>query len=191
MKRILIVQGHPDSSQQHFCHALAQSYAEAAMQAGHQADVINAADSGVTFLRSRAEWDSSLPAYAGEAQQAIAAADHIVFIYPLWLGSMPALLKAWLEQVFREGFAFSTGKRGWHPRLKGKSARVIVTMGMPAVAYKWFFLAHSLRSFERNILKFCGIRPVRWSVFGMVEDTNSNRRRKYLAETARNGAAAC
>ncbi|UWQ81794.1 NAD(P)H-dependent oxidoreductase (plasmid) [Leisingera sp. S132] len=190
MKRILIVQGHPDNSRQHFCHALAQSYESAAAKAGHQVSVIDVAASGATCLRSRAEWESGLPEYAAEAQRAIAAADHIVFIYPLWLGSMPALLKAWLEQVFREGFAFNMSKHGWHSRLKGKSARVIVTMGMPAFAYKWFFFAHSLRSFERNILKFCGIRPVRWSVFGMVEDTNSNRRRKYLAETARNGAAA-
>lgn len=157
MKQILIVQGHPDATGQHFCHALAKSYETAAAEAGHQVAVIDAAASGVTCLRSRAELERSLPAYAAEAQRAIAAADHIVFIYPLWLGSMPALLKAWLEQVFREGFAFSLGKRGWHPRLKGKSARVIVTMGMPAAAYKWFFLAHSLRSFERNILKFCGI----------------------------------
>ncbi len=190
MKRILIVQGHPDNSRQHFCHALAQSYELDAAEAGHQVDVIDVPASGAACLRSRAEWEGSLPEYAAEAQRAIAAADHIVFIYPLWLGSMPALLKAWLEQVFREGFAFTTGKRGWRPRLKGKSARVIVTMGMPAFAYKWFFLAHSLRSFERNILKFCGIRPVRWSVFGMVEDSNPGRRRKYLAETARNGAAA-
>ena len=121
MKRILIVQGQPDNSRQHFCHALADSYASAATEAGHQVQIINVADSGTTCLYSREEWeDSSLPAYADEAQNAIASADHIVFIYPLWLGSMPALLKAWLEQVFRKRFAFTMSKRWLAPKTERK-----------------------------------------------------------------------
>lgn len=191
MTRILIIQGHPDNSEAHFCHALAQSYAKGARDAGHEVEVIGVAESGVTCLRSRAEWEAEeLPDYVARGQQAVAAADHLVFVYPLWLGTMPALLKAWLEQVFREQFAFTVGEKGWHPKLKGKSARIIVTMGMPAFFYRWFYFAHSLRSFERNILKFCGIRPVRWMVCGMVEDKRSERRLAYLAEAASDGAAA-
>lgn len=32
-------------------------------------------------------------------------ADHIVFLYPLWLGHMPALLQAFLEHALRLGIA--------------------------------------------------------------------------------------
>ena len=35
-RRILIVQGHPDATSDHFCHALARSYREAAVGAGHE-----------------------------------------------------------------------------------------------------------------------------------------------------------
>ena len=42
--------------------------------------------------------------------------------------------------------------------MSGKSARIVVTMGMPGFWYRWYFRAHSLRSLQRNILKFVGFR---------------------------------
>jgi putative NADPH-quinone reductase len=81
-----------------------------------------------------------------------------VIVYPLWLGTMPALLKGFLEQAFRPGFAFDTKPKGlWNRRLKGGSARIVVTMGMPAFFYRVYYRAHSLKSLKRNILEFCGI----------------------------------
>ena len=78
---------------------------------------------------------------------------------------MPALLKGFFEQVFRPGFAIDPGKRTLMPgKLTGKSARVLVTMGMPAIVYRWYFMAHSLLSLERNILRFVGLKPIRHSI---------------------------
>jgi putative NADPH-quinone reductase len=37
--------------------------------------------------------------------------------------------------------------------LSYKSARIIVTLGMPTLRYRWYFRAHSLRSLKRNILR--------------------------------------
>ena len=73
------------------------------------------------------------------------------------------LLKAFLEQALRPGFAFDESSRMPRKLLKGRSARIVVTMGMPAFVYRWYFGAHGLRSLERNILGFCGIRPIRAS----------------------------
>lgn len=91
-----------------------------------------------------------------------------MFVYPLWLGDMPALLKGFLEQVARPGFAIDPASR--NPMraglLTGRSARVVVTMGMPAPVYRWFYGAHSVRLMRRNILGFAGIAPVRVSVVG-------------------------
>jgi hypothetical protein len=42
-------------------------------------------------------------------------------------------------------------------------------MGMPALAYRWYFHAHSLKSLERNILRFSGIGPIRDTLIGSVE----------------------
>ena len=125
------------------------------------------------------------------AQKDIEWATHIVLVYPLWLGTMPAVLKAFLEQVFREGFAFETGgKKLWAGRLTGRSARIVVTMGMPAWFYRWYFRAHSLKSLERNILRFSGIGPIHESLFGMVEAVKDAQRRKWLEELNRIGRRA-
>jgi putative NADPH-quinone reductase len=66
--------------------------------------------------------------------------------------------------------------------LSGRSARIIVTMGMPAFFCRWYFRAHSLKSLQRNILRFCGFRPVNASVVGMVESMSQAQRGEWLAK---------
>jgi putative NADPH-quinone reductase len=63
-------------------------------------------------------------------------------------------------------------------------------MGMPALVYRWYFGAHSLKSLERNILGFCGIRPIRESLFGMVEAAGDAKRRRWLATMRTHGRRA-
>jgi len=183
-KRIVVVQGHPDRSERHLCHALADAYTEGAHGGGHEVRHLAVAELDFPLLRSAKAWQGTdVIADIEEAQKQIAWADHLVILYPLWLGTMPAILKAFMEQLFRPGFAFSreesSGAMG-RKLLTGKSARVIVTMGMPAFFYRWFFRAHSLKSLERNILRFVGIRPVRTTLFGLVEGVSVARREQWL-----------
>lgn len=188
-KRIVILQGHPDTSSTHFGHALASVYAEGATGAGHSVETIHIATIDFPLLRNQQEWQTGeLPAALHEAQNAIGVADHLVIVFPLWLGDMPALLKAFFEQVFRPGFAFLKGKVGMGGKkpLAGKSARIIVTMGMPGFFYRIFFRAHSLKNLERNILKFVGFKPVKSTVIGVVEGKASHRE-KWLQRVRRLG----
>jgi putative NADPH-quinone reductase len=187
-RRIAIVQGHPDPSAGHLCHALADAYEAGAAAADHDVRRVEVARIDVPLLRTKADFEAgALPAGIAAAQQDLAWAEHLLFLYPLWLGSMPALLKAFLEQTLRPGFAFEAGRmRG---RLTGRSARVVVTMGMPVLAYRWWFGAHSLKAFERNILHFVGIRPVRESLFGRVETVSDATRAGSLARLRALGAA--
>jgi putative NADPH-quinone reductase len=182
-KCIAIIQGHPSPGGGHFCHALATSYAQGAAGAGYEVRQIVIADLDFPLLRTRQEWEDGAPPPAiRECQETIARAEHLVIVYPLWLGTMPAILKAFLEQVFRPGFATSKVEGGklWTKLLTGKTARVVVTMGMPALVYRWYFGAHSLKSLERNILDFAGIGPIRESLVGSVEASGDVARRKWL-----------
>jgi putative NADPH-quinone reductase len=189
-KRITIIQGHPDTAQEHLCHGLADAYRSGAEGAGHEVRSISVA--GLTFplIRSGQDFEhGERPEAILEAQSMILSSDHLVIVYPLWLGSMPAVLKGFFEQVFRYDFAFEPGPRGsFRKHLVGRSARVVVTMGMPVLAYRWWFGAHSLKSLERNLLKFSGISPVRESLFGSVEDVSDATRRRWLAGMVRHGA---
>lgn len=184
-RRILLIQGHPDPQGGHLCHALAQAYADGADSAGHALKRIEVAQLDFPVLRSAAEWEKgALPGSLIAAQRAIEWAQHLVVFFPLWMGDMPALLKAFLEQIARPGFAFHDdgnggfGKKG----LGGRSARVVVTMGMPALVYRYYFRAHSVKSLERNVLGFVGIAPVHETLIGMVDKLDAKTSAKWLAK---------
>lgn len=189
-KRITVIQGHPDNAGEHLCHALADAYRHGAEAAGHEVRSIDVAALSFPLINSREDFEhGERPAAIREAQSMIRTSDHLLFVYPLWLGTMPALLKAFLEQVFRYDFAFEPQPDGRFRRLlKGRSARIVVTMGMPAAAYRWYFGAHSVKSLERNILKFAGIAPVRETLFGMVQNVGADRRQRWLERMRRLGA---
>jgi putative NADPH-quinone reductase len=74
--------------------------------------------------------------------------------------------------------------------LGGRCARIVVTMGMPGLFYRWYFRAHSVKSLERNILKFCGILPIRLSIVGSVEAMGAAGRGRWLARMQRLGRCA-
>lgn len=191
MTHILVIDAHPDPDPARFCHALADVYAESAAGAGHAVERLALSAIDVPMLRSRADWEEgAAPPSIRDAQAMIARAEHLVILFPLWLGDVPALLKAFLEQVLRPGFAFPTGPRKPDAGLlKGKSARIIVTMGMPALFYRWVYRAHSLKSLRSNILRFVGIGPIRETLIGNVEGSAGNRS-EVLASMRRLGADA-
>jgi len=181
---ILLVQGHPDASEKHFCHAIAEAYAEAARQGGHEVRRLDIGTLDFSVLRSRREWESAaVSPDIARAQQDILWSRHIVLVFPLWLGEAPALLKAFFEQVMRPGFAVPALESTNPVRpLAGRSAHLMVTMGMPAAFYRIWYRAHGLKNLKRNMLNFVGIKPVRLSLFGVVEGKDTTRREKFLTE---------
>lgn len=192
-KRIAIIQGHPDTRDSHYCHALAEAYASGARGEGHEVLFVNVAQLEFPLLRTQEQFrNESPPAEIRDAQSTIRWADHLVFFYPLWLGTLPALLKGFLEQTFREGFGvkFASDGRSWKRLLKGKSARIVVTMGMPAMIYRVYFGAHGLKSLERSILSFAGVGPIRESLIGTVDQRTTESRGRWLIKMQSLGRAA-
>lgn len=189
--RIVILQGHPDPGGGRFLHALAAAYAAGAKAAGHELRVIDIAQLDFPLLRTQADYEHGTPPPAiARAQKTIAWGEHLVFFFPLWLGTMPALVKGFLEQTLRPGYAMDTSGRKWKRLLGGRSARLVVTMGMPEPVYRWYFLAHGLKVLERNILKFIGISPVRETWIGGVDQLGEAGRAKWLAKLRKLGTAA-
>ena len=190
-KNILIIDSHPDSAPGRLVHGLAAEYASAAEAGGHLVQTVKLCNLEFPWLRSAAEFAARPAGVIGSQQEHFRWADHLVIIYPLWFGSMPALLKAYLEQVLRPGFAFVYGKAKRLPKklLEGKSARIVVTMSMPSVFYRLYYHSHSVRSLARNILGFVGFKPVRVSLIGNVDGTASGRKRcvNELLALARRG----
>ncbi len=191
-KRILLIQAHPDASQPHLGNALEASYAKGAEAAGHTVRHVALATLAFPLLRSQLEWEEgSVPDSLRPAQADIAWAEHIVFFFPLWLGDMPALLKGFLEQVARPGFAILRKEGGspWGEKgLAGRSARLVVTMGMPAMVYRWYFRAHSVKSLKRNVLGFVGIAPVYETLIGLTGSITPTDAQHWFEKLERLGA---
>ena len=190
-KRILLIQGHPDASAAHLCHALAASYAIGAEEASHTVRHVNVAALDFPLLRSQKDFeDGSLPASLTAAQDDIVWAEHMVIFFPLWAGDMPALLKGFFEQTFRPSFTGSSASHFGKKLLSGRTARVVVTMGMPALVYRWYFRAHSLKSLERNMLGIVGIAPVHETLIGLTGNMKPADATQWLSKLKRLGGRA-
>jgi putative NADPH-quinone reductase len=182
-RRILVINGHPDPREERFCAALAAAYEAGACEGGHELRRIDVGGLAFPLIRTAEDFEGAVePPDIIVAQEAVQWADHLVFVYPLWLGEQPALLKGFLEQVFRYGFALGKSETGRFPEklLTGRTAHLVVTMGMPAPVFRWWYGAHSVRALELSVLRLCGIKPIRRSLIGMV-DSGAARRTRWLA----------
>ena len=187
-KHIAIIQGHPDPTSHHLLHAMADAYAEAATAAGHEVRRIEIAKLEFPLLRTQTDFESgAVPPALVQSQEDMRWANHWLFLFPLWHGTMPALFKGFLEHIFRPGFAMEYKKGGFPRRLlAGRSARIVVTMGMPALMYRWHFGAYGLRGFERSMLSFAGIKPIRESLYGLAF-AGEKRRARWMEDMRRHG----
>jgi putative NADPH-quinone reductase len=188
-RTVCVLQGHPHGERKHLCHAIADAYADGAKSAGAKIKRIDLGAMDIPMLRDPADFGKPPIESVVAAQQAIKASQHLVVVYPLWLGTMPAVVKAFFEQLCRNKFAIEADSKGGWPRqmLKGKSARVIVTMGMPAAAYKLMFGAHGVRGFESSILGMGGIKPIRETLIGGVGDLSRDKSEALLARMRKLG----
>ncbi len=128
-KKILIINGHPDRESLNF--AIAEAYKKGAVSSGYEVKEIVVRDlnfnPNLQFgYRKRTELEKDLL----ESQDKIKWAEHIVWIYPVWWGSIPAILKGFIDRVFLPGFAFEKRENSvwWDKLLTNKTARITVTI---------------------------------------------------------------
>jgi NAD(P)H dehydrogenase (quinone) len=174
-QRILVILGHP--SAESLCAGMAHAYADAARQAG--AAVRFMAVGRLAFEPSFQGYGTAQPLEPdlAAAQDDIAWASHLVWVYPIWWGAMPALLKGFIDRVFLPGFAFKyrPGSSLWDKLLSGRSAELLVTMDSPPWYFRWVTRMPGHHQMKKAILEFCGIGPVRVHSFGPVRTASTQR----------------
>jgi NAD(P)H dehydrogenase (quinone) len=124
------------------------------------------------------------------AHDAIFAADHMLLIFPLWLGDMPAILKGFLERVLQPDVIEPYKKGKFVKLLKGKTARIVITMGMPGFFYKLWFGAPALKVLRRAILHPMGVSPIRTTLLGRVDGVGDKGRQIWLTRLEQLGRRA-
>lgn len=187
-KRIVVIDAHPDRTPAPLAHALSDAYADGAASAGHEVRRIALGDWEGAFLRSSDEFEAApSDPFVTAARADLEWCEHLVIVFPLWLGSAPSLLRAFLEQVSRGRFVGDPNKGFATGKLRGKSARLIVTMGMPSLVYRVVFGARGVRSIASSILGFAGVKPVRLTLLGAIEAGGAAR---YIAKARSLGVEA-
>jgi hypothetical protein len=181
MKKVLVINGHPDKES--FCFALAERYKKGADAAGAECKLVHLIDLKfnpiLTFgYRKISELEPDLL----KMQQEITAADHLVFVYPNWWSTLPALLKGFIDRVFVPTFAFKYRPNSpfWDKLLQGKTARLIVTMDTPQWYYWLINKNAGHNAMKVGILEFSGIKPVKISSFAIIKSSNEKKRNKWL-----------
>lgn len=186
--KVLVILGHPRPGS--FAESLAEAYITGARSAGAQVHYIRLYDLDfhlhVTKKKMRSQRSEPDIEYA---RQCIAKADHLVFVYPTWWATMPALLKGFLDRVLLPGFAFEEKERNtdWIQLLRGKSAQLITTMDTPMWVYRILYRAPGTNAMRHGTLGYCGIRPVRFLGFSPVSYTTEAERIKWIDRVRKQG----
>jgi 1,4-dihydroxy-2-naphthoate polyprenyltransferase len=184
--KVLIVVGHP--RRQSLCQALASAYGSGARRAGAKVRELRLAE--LSFdpnLRSFDPVRQAVEDDIAHARAMLAWAEHVVFVYPTWWGTMPAVLKGFLDRALAPGFAFGENERGFVPLLTRRSAELLTTMDTPRWVYRWIYGAPGHRAMARAILGFCGIEVVRVASFGPVKSSTLEQRRAWLERAQQRG----
>jgi putative NADPH-quinone reductase len=188
MRKILIINGHPDKDS--LCNEFAIAYKRGAEKSSVNCTLINLRDLNFDPIlhygyRQRTELEPDLL----NVQNEILNATHLVFIYTTWWGTYPALLKGFIDRVFLPKFAFKYRDNSllWDKLLKGKSARLIVTMDTPKWYYSLIYKSPGHNSMKKGILEFCGIKPVKITAFGPIKSSNDSKRKIWISEIEKLG----
>lgn len=188
MKKILIIMGHPNKET--LCGSLAESYKKGAIKSGAEVREIFVSDLKFDpILHLGYKEIQDLEPDLVDAQELIKWAEHLVFVYPTWWATMPALLKGFIDRTFLPGFAFKYRENSslWDKFLIGKTARLIITMDAPAWYNFLFYGNAGQKAMKRATLGFCGIKPVKVTTIGSVKMLKAEKVTSWLTKMEKLG----
>lgn len=189
MKKVLIINGHPNKESFNF--ALAEAYTKGAVQAGAEVKEIIIRE--LQFnpnLQSGYQKRTELEPDLLDAWEKIKWAEHLVWVHPVWWGGLPAITKGFIDRLFLPGFAFQYRENSvwWDKLLSGKTAHIITTLDQPGWYYRLMFGKPSVNQLKKSTLEFCGVKPVKVTLLGPIKSSNDGIRKNWLKKVEQLGA---
>lgn len=186
MKKILIINAHPLAGS--FSDAIVEHFVAGINSENQQVKTVCLRDLNFDpILHGGYRNPTELEPDLRMAQDYISWSDHIVWIFPIWWGEMPALLKGFIDRTFLPGFAFRYKKDSpmWDRLLKGRTTSIITTMDAPVWYHRWIMGGHGIRSMNKFILRFCGLKLNRVTYFGSMRFSTDEQRKIMLEKVSR------
>lgn len=181
MKKILIINGHPNKASFNF--GIAEAYKKGAVESGAEVKEIIIAELNFNpNLQFGYQKIMELEPDLTEAWEKIIWADHLVWVHPVWWGGLPAITKGFVDRLFLPGRAFKYRENSgwWNKLLKGRTAHIITTLDQPGLYYRLMFGRPSVNQLKRSVLQFCGIKPVKVTYIGIIKTSNDHQRKVWL-----------
>jgi NAD(P)H dehydrogenase (quinone) len=199
---VLIVYAHPEPTS--FTAALKDAAVRALSTAGHPVEVsdlygegfnpvagrhdfIHAADAGRFHYQSEQLNASRTGGFAPELvreQERMLRADLLVFVFPLWWGGLPAIVKGWFDRVCAYGVAYADGKRFERGYFIGRRAMLGLTTGGTIERFSaggsYGEMHHVLYSVKRCILEYLGLEVMEPFVAYAAPRVDAAARAEYL-----------
>lgn len=183
MKKIVVVNGHPDKES--FNSAIALSYIQSALDVGAEVRYIPIGELDFNpnlqyGYRKRMELEPDLV----KALEDLNWSEHQVWIHPLWWLGMPAVMKGFFDRAFLPGITFKNNKEGLSEGLlKGRTGRIITTAGdLSLDAYEETYRSCGLVQLQKGILEYCGVSAVQSDFIGPVYELNEEDRKKWIVK---------
>ena len=175
MKNVLIIVSHP--REESLTVSMASVYAEASKDAGNSVEVVDLyrcekQQPFFTYEDANGVYQTEEMTYF---QEKIEKADEIVFFFPYWWGSMPAILKNFLDWNLAKGFAFTYENGRPKGLLEGKHVKLFTTTGAPKFFYTLTGANRRLKNmFKEQIVNFCGMKLESCNIYGGVDTSAKN-----------------
>ena len=185
--KVMVIYAHPyDKS---YNHAILESTLDGLKEANHEVDLLDLNKDGFNpVMTSEDLYSLSLSKPVDpkvlEYQSRIENAQHLVFIFPVWYESVPAILKGFLDKVFSNGWAYKSvpGKNTPIGQLTHLNATVISTMGMPKMIYRLLYNNALKGVLIKGTLKFSGIKNIKWINMDNIQTVSNEKRSKWLVD---------
>lgn len=177
--KTLIIKAAPNKGS--FTHAISERYSEN----NWNCEIIDlySPEYSLDFLNFQNKREMPEVENIKKIQEKITASDEIVFVFPVWWGWVPAIMKNFFDSVFITGFAFEYWAE-WKKELLTKLTwKVIATCDAPANIYlensDWTWI--NLKTyFEKSLFGFCGIKMTDFTLFWELRASTEEDRKDFL-----------
>ncbi len=180
--KVLVILGH--QHQGSFCHAIAQTAIEQLQRAGHEVRYHDLYAEGFDPVLPHEEIPKTAQPHPVIQQHCheVREAEGYVIVHPNWWGQPPAILKGWVDRVFRQGVVYEFGPNGINELLRGKRALVITTSNTPRDIELNVYGDPLENLWKTVIFGMCGVRDFLRRNFEPIILSTPEQRSQWLAE---------
>ncbi|MEO0390099.1 MAG: NAD(P)H-dependent oxidoreductase [Pseudomonadota bacterium] len=193
-KRIFVLNGHPGTSS--LCRALAERYANAARDAGHDVRVTHLSDLDFDMDFGTGSYENRKPlepCLEKHVLQNMEWCGHMIVTAPLWWGGLPAKLKGLFDRTLEPGRTFDPRKRNIlgmpTPVLVGRTARIVMTSDTPFWFLSLVYGRAIVRQLRGQIFGFIGFKRTNITWLAGASEPSQTHVAKWLNKLTDLGAA--